>query len=41
MGAGKHLIWLEPDLDLVVVLRWMDAAKGDAIIDGFMRAFKA
>jgi len=31
-GAGSNLIWLDPAHDLVVVVRWIDAAK----VDGFL-----
>jgi CubicO group peptidase (beta-lactamase class C family) len=33
LGAGGNVIWVAPELDLVVVTRWMDTAK----IDEFMR----
>lgn len=26
LGAGGHTVWVEPDLDAVVVLRWLDPA---------------
>jgi CubicO group peptidase (beta-lactamase class C family) len=38
MGAGTNLIWLAPSLDLVMVLRWTDRARLDAIIGAVMAA---
>jgi CubicO group peptidase (beta-lactamase class C family) len=32
-GAGSNLIWIDPEHDLVVVVRWIDAAK----VDGFLK----
>lgn len=32
LGAGTNLIWIDPDNDLVVVLRWIDKSA----VDGFM-----
>ena len=32
-GAGGNLTWIDPDNDLVAVLRWIDPAARD----GFMR----
>jgi CubicO group peptidase (beta-lactamase class C family) len=26
LGAGGHLVWVDPDLDAVVVTRWLDPA---------------
>ena len=31
-GAGGNIIWMDPEHDLVVVLRWTDTAKVDEII---------
>ena len=31
LGAGTNLIWIDPEHDLVAVLRWIDKTK----IDGF------
>ena len=33
LGAGQNAVWIDPDHDLVVVVRWIAA---DAL-DGFMR----
>jgi CubicO group peptidase (beta-lactamase class C family) len=32
-GAGSNLIWVDPEHDLVVVVRWIDAGS----VDGFLR----
>ena len=37
LGAGGNIIWMAPDLDLVVVLRWIDTAH----VDEFMRRIVA
>ena len=31
MGAGSHLVWLDPPRDLVVVLRWIDKRRIDEV----------
>jgi CubicO group peptidase (beta-lactamase class C family) len=33
VGAGGHYIWIEPEHDAVIVVRWLDSAA----VDGFMR----
>jgi CubicO group peptidase (beta-lactamase class C family) len=33
LGAGGHCVWIEPEHDAVVVVRWMD----NAALEGFMR----
>jgi CubicO group peptidase (beta-lactamase class C family) len=37
MGAGTNLIWVDPDRDLVAVLRWIDKAA----VDGFLERLAA
>ena len=32
IGAGSNLIWIDPQLDLAVVARWIDQDKTDALI---------
>ncbi|NRF67314.1 serine hydrolase [Aquincola sp. S2] len=32
LGAGGHTVWVDPVLDAVVVLRWLDAASAPAVI---------
>ena len=39
-GAGGHYLWLEPDLDLVVVMRWMDTGQVDTAIGKIMDSLK-
>ena len=38
IGAGSHVIWIEPDLDLVLVARWVDRGRMDAVIAAVMAA---
>ena len=38
LGAGYNLIWLDPDLDLVAVVRWIDQARIDEWIARVMKA---
>ncbi|MBM3569187.1 MAG: serine hydrolase [Alphaproteobacteria bacterium] len=38
MGAGNHLIWIDPDHDLVAVIRWVDGAKADALLGKILAA---
>jgi len=38
LGAGSSLTWIDQALQLVVVLRWIDAAKTNDCIDAIMRA---
>jgi CubicO group peptidase (beta-lactamase class C family) len=37
MGAGSNIIWVDPDRDLVAVLRWIDKAS----VDGFLERLAA
>jgi CubicO group peptidase (beta-lactamase class C family) len=37
VGAGGHLVWVEPELDAVAVARWLDPAH----TDGFMQRVRA
>jgi len=37
VGAGNHMIWIDPDHDLVAVLRWIDGAA----VAGFMARLMA
>jgi hypothetical protein len=32
MGWGSHIVWIDPDHDLVTVLRWIDRAHVDGVI---------
>lgn len=38
MGAGTNLIWIEPENELVTVLRWIDKAAVGGFIDRLMAA---
>jgi CubicO group peptidase (beta-lactamase class C family) len=37
LGAGGHVVWIDPDHDLVAVMRWLDEARHD----GFMKRVMA
>lgn len=37
MGAGTNLVWVDPDRDLVAVLRWIDKSS----VDGFLEKLAA
>ncbi len=41
MGAGTNLIWVDADLELVAVARWIDEAKVDGWIERVMDAMEA
>ncbi|MEM7403772.1 MAG: serine hydrolase [Pseudomonadota bacterium] len=41
MGAGTHLIWVDPTLDLVAVFRWIDRSRADDVIAAVMRAIQS
>ena len=36
VGAGQSIIWVEPELDIVMVARWIDEAKTNALIGRVM-----
>jgi CubicO group peptidase (beta-lactamase class C family) len=38
LGAGSHVIWIDPEHDLVVVLRWIDKTKIAAFIERLLAA---
>ncbi|HEY5633165.1 MAG TPA: serine hydrolase [Burkholderiaceae bacterium] len=38
VGAGTSIVWIDPDRDAVVVLRWIDSSKADAILARFSQA---
>lgn len=38
LGAGGHLVWVEPERQAVVVLRWLDPAHSGAAVQAFARA---
>ena len=33
VGAGGHYVWIDPELDAVVVLRWLDPQHANAAIE--------
>ena len=39
LGAGGNMIWIDPNLDLVVVTRWLDPAKTNDFIGKVIAAF--
>jgi CubicO group peptidase (beta-lactamase class C family) len=40
VGAGNHMIWIDPDHDLVAVLRWIDGAAVGGFMARLMAAMK-
>lgn len=38
VGAGGHLVWIEPEHDAVVVVRWMDPAHTEGFVRHMMAA---
>ncbi|MBT5664648.1 MAG: serine hydrolase [Rhodospirillaceae bacterium] len=36
IGAGKHMVWIEPENNIVAVARWIDAAKANDFIGHIM-----
>lgn len=36
IGAGKHMVWIEPENNIVAVARWIDAAKANDFIGHVM-----
>jgi CubicO group peptidase (beta-lactamase class C family) len=38
IGAGQHLLWIAPGLDLVVVARWIEDAKVDGLLGRIVAA---
>jgi CubicO group peptidase (beta-lactamase class C family) len=41
VGAGGHYVWIDPGLDAVVVLRWLDPAHAGAAIERIAAALAA
>jgi hypothetical protein len=39
-GAGDHYTWIDPELDAVVVLRWLDPAHTKATFARFGAALR-
>ena len=38
VGAGGHYVWIDPGLDAVVVLRWLDPAYASLTIPRIAKA---
>ena len=41
LGAGNNMIWIDPEHDLVTVLRWIDKAKVDGFLERLIAAVRA
>jgi len=40
-GAGGHMTWIDPDNDMVVVVRWLDSAHNKGFVTRMMQALGA
>lgn len=40
LGWGSHIVWIDPDNDLVTVLRWIDRKKAPAFVERLLGAVK-
>jgi hypothetical protein len=40
LGAGSNLIWIDPEHDIVAVLRWMDQAAFDGFFARVLAALR-
>ena len=38
LGAGSNVIWVDPEQDVVAVLRWINGAQTDGFIDRLVAA---
>jgi len=41
LGWGSHIVWIDPDNDLVTVLRWIDRKKAPEFVERLLGALKA
>jgi hypothetical protein len=41
VGAGGHLVWMEPKHQAVVVVRWLDSARAPGFVTRVARALEA
>ncbi len=41
LGAGSNVVWVDPDHDLVVVLRWIQRGAVDGMLQRVLRAVEA
>ncbi len=37
-GWGSHIVWIDPDTDLVTVLRWVDRRKAGGFVERLLGA---
>lgn len=40
VGAGGHLVWMAPELDAVIVLRWLDGAHAPGLMQRLSQALR-
>jgi len=40
LGWGSHIVWIDPDNDLVVVLRWIDRKQAPGFVERLLGALK-
>lgn len=40
LGWGSHIVWIDPDHDLVTVLRWIDRKKAPGFVERLLGAIK-
>jgi CubicO group peptidase (beta-lactamase class C family) len=41
VGAGSSFTWIEPELNMVVIIRWLNSAHADAVFGKIYEAVKA
>jgi CubicO group peptidase (beta-lactamase class C family) len=41
LGWGSHIVWIDPDNDLVTVLRWIDRKKAPGFVERLLGAIKS
>jgi len=41
LGAGGHYVWIEPEFDAVIVLRWLDGAHAPGVMARVRRALQS
>jgi hypothetical protein len=41
VGAGSSFTWVEPELNMVVIIRWLNSAHADAVFGKIYQAVKA
>jgi CubicO group peptidase (beta-lactamase class C family) len=40
MGAGSNIVWIDPDRDIVAVLRWIDKGALDSFLERLGKAIR-